>query len=156
MSAHGQGPLAPLAPGVVSGKTGLDDSRRDVLHDQLWPADAERCLGAEFQRARIPPDDGETGAPTSFLPHARGRACPGLDPGMKEEARRIRSADVQTRTNRARSSAAARADQYRIFRFELHTAGRLNLLPPRFLRRIDRSVQRLDPPLPPPIAPGRE
>src|SRR5918994_35397 len=117
MSAHGQGLLAPLAPGVVSGKTGLDDSRRDVLHDQLWPADAERRLGAEFQRARIPPDDGETGAPTSFLPRAaRGRACPGLDPGMNEGARRIRSADVQTRTNRARPSAAAGADQYRIFR----------------------------------------
>ena len=55
---------------------------------------------------------------------------------------------MQTGTNRARSSAASRPDQYRIFRFELHTTGRLNLLPPRFHRRINRCVQRLSPAFP--------
>ena len=66
---------------------------------------------------------------------------------MNEGIGRIQFADVQTRRNRARSSATAGPNQYRILRLELHAARRLSLLPACFPWAGRLRVQRLDPAL---------
>src|SRR6267378_3491871 len=55
--AGGTSVVAGELPPVVRRAAVRDDVLRDVLHDQIIAADAERGFLVEIQRARIPPHD---------------------------------------------------------------------------------------------------